>query len=131
MTLEEMQQVADRMCAAKKIPAVTVQMKSIRRGHAHTRTRRVSVPAWVVLQGRDYAIYYVIHEVCHIVSGQRKHNRQFQNVEVRWLATFGMRPVYDRAYPKRLLARDDGRTLWQTWKHPASLSRAAAGGTAQ
>lgn len=123
--LEEMQQIADQICAAEKIEPVQVQMKNIRRGHAHRWTRRVSVPAWTIEQGREYVTYYVIHEVCHIVSGQRKHNRPFHNVEVRWLATFGMRPVYERAYPNKLFPLD-GRMLWVSWKYHPPLAAAGA-----
>ncbi|MBN1511663.1 MAG: hypothetical protein JXB13_06585 [Phycisphaerae bacterium] len=108
---DELQEVADLMCASAPRAPLLVKIKNTRRGYAHGRTGWVSVPVWATEERLEYAWYYVIHEVCHVLSGEHRHTAKFQALERRWLAAFGLVPVYRGVYPGELQSTT-GRTLW-------------------
>jgi len=55
-----------------------------KRGHAYTRQSEFSVPEWAYNKSSGYFVYYVAHELSHII-GYRKfrshgHDREFYDV---------------------------------------------------
>jgi len=123
---DELQEVADAMCQRHQVAAITVEIRVVRRGRARPGTHRVTVPAWALALGREYAVYYVIHEVTHLISGQARHTPRFHELEVEWLARYGMRPVYRRAYPRQMWSLD-GELLWEVPAHLRSKKAAGEG----
>jgi len=121
---DELQEVADAMCQRHGVATITVEIKDVRRGRARPQTRRVTVPAWALELGRDYAVHYAIHEVTHLLSRQARHTPRFHEVEVCWLERYGMRPVYRRAYPRQMWSLA-GVLLWEF--HGRRRSKRAAG----
>jgi hypothetical protein len=136
-TQEDLQELADVMTAGAGVDRVHVRIKAARRGYGHPRTRRVTVPRWALDEADEYVTYYLVHEVCHVLVQESRHGARFQAAEARWLAAFGMEPVYHGVYV-RALRSCRGVTLWskETSKHlrPAPwwlAPRRAAAGQAQ
>jgi hypothetical protein len=124
ITPRELQKVANAMCRQAKVAAIGVEVREVRRGRARPRTGRVTVPTWALDLGRAYALYYVIHEVVHLLIREARHTPRFHETEVQWLVQYGMRPVYRRAYPKQMWSLD-GVLLWEF--HGRRRSKRAAG----
>jgi len=86
---------------------IRVHLKDIKRGRSRFNTGYVSIPIWAVNRGDAYLRYYLIHEVCHFMAQtERGHGKQFKHYEKHYLALYGMRPVYKRAYVRQLLSLD-------------------------
>ena len=109
-TREDLQAIADLVKEhfgyARRV--ATVGRITTRQGHAHYNTGHISVPQWAIDKGEAYAIYYVIHEVCHLVNYWKNgpeaesHGYAFKHFEGRALELFDITIDYARAYPKRL-----------------------------
>lgn len=54
----------------------------------------VKIPTRIISEEIEYQWYYVIHEVCHILTDIALHNKTFKAVEKRWLAEFNLRIIY-------------------------------------
>jgi predicted metal-dependent hydrolase len=51
----------------------------------------------------EYAIYYIVHEVCHFKhTNERGHGKEFKSTERKALDSWGIEIEYSRAYPKKL-----------------------------
>lgn len=93
----------------------TIKFKDIRRGRA-TDNKYISIPKWSLGWGKSFSIYYVVHEVCHIILFSRgqgfSHSKAFKSLECTLLERFDIVPIYSRAYPKMLLNKK-GKILWK------------------
>lgn len=91
-----------------------IKFKNIQSGRA-TSKGHISIPKWSLGHGEAFSIYYVIHEVCHIILYSRQkgwgHNEDFRNLELQLLARFDIVPIYSKAYPKRLTNKE-GKILY-------------------
>lgn len=111
------QRLADRVQAfystqcgfAQRRPIPKVVVRRARRGRANKTM--LTIPSWVFDHKSEVFVnYYVIHEVTHYFAGGG-HGTIFKEMEVHALRHWGLKPVYDKAYPREL--RDlEGNLLW-------------------
>jgi len=48
------------------------------RGWCKYKNKYITIPVWVLRKGRDFGIYYIAHEIAHIISGHgAKHGHKF------------------------------------------------------
>lgn len=88
-----------------------VRVKDVRGGgrcrHNGNNNFSITLPHWLWEYDRYYAIYYVVHEACHIVRGMLyddfgRHDKAFKKIEDEALALWKIRIVRNRSYPKEL-----------------------------
>lgn len=111
----ELQDVLDYIISEEPLCPTNlfVKFKEVQKGRAYYKTGRITIPLWSLRRSREFAYYYIIHEICHFIDmGINNHNDRFKSIEKYWLAQFGLQPVYMKAYPKQLLS-SNGRILWQ------------------
>jgi len=101
MEINELQAVADLTCEALRIPPVAVAQITKRRGYARNGSRSVSIPKWATERSEAYAIYYVVHEVCHHIAGMG-HGTDFQDCEVKALALWDIKIERKKIYARAL-----------------------------
>ena len=68
------------------------------------RWRKVTIPTWSIATGRDHSLYYMLHELAHVVTIGHGHDEEFRRVEDKLLAVYGI-TIVRRAkspYPKTI-----------------------------
>lgn len=104
MTEADLQAVADLTIEA--FPGASVKphihLKKARGGWCSYVTQNITIPEWTQACGESYIIYYVVHEVCHLLDFKDRHGAQFQRIEDKALKLWGIRIDRLRVYPKRL-----------------------------
>jgi predicted metal-dependent hydrolase len=123
ITLKELQEIADFICNEESIVVPKIQIKDVCCGRARYKTNKITLPMWLIQEKIEYAYYYTIHEVCHFLT-KSGHNYNFKKYEEKWLNHFGLKPIYAKAYVKRLLSCD-GQTLWENHivKRPKKIKK--------
>lgn len=130
MNQRELQAIAGQAAQYLKLTTTpALEIKSVERGQARTKTGKITVPEWVLgeeCQGRAYQKWYVTHEVIHFHSG-RRHSARFKQVEAEAMSTlFGIEIVRFRrrwpypwrpcsnhyVYPVSLRDKETGKVLW-------------------
>ena len=89
-----------------------MKVKDIRQGRASWITNQFSVPRWALGKGREYAIYYTIHEFAHIVHHLKYwtsdfsggHGKTFKRIENRLLKLFDLKIDRAKTFPKAIYA---------------------------
>lgn len=93
---------------------VKIAFKNIRRGWSSIKGN-ISIPLWSINRGKDYALYYVIHEVTHQIIYKEyktfRHTRDFKELEKFLLLRYNIIPKYAKVYPQALYNRD-GKILY-------------------
>ena len=111
MREHDLQALADLITEHFHSRSVIVKLKTVNRGHAHFDTRLVSIPKWAGKRGEQFAIYYVVHEACHVIAFDlwriTTHGDLFKNIEKQALALWGLTIEYKRAYPAALSANGE------------------------
>lgn len=112
--LIEMQALVYETCLffAKQPPFPTIELKDIRTGQFRRKTNKISIPLWVVGRQDCYQIYYVIHEICHFVTGNGHHGPDFKAAEGTMMLQYTLKPIYAKAYAKRIDDSQTGEVLW-------------------
>ena len=94
---------------------VKIAFKDVRKGWSSEKGN-ISIPLWSLKEGKDWALYYVIHEIIHQIIWRDyhtfKHTKEFKDLEVSLLARYNIVPKYAKAYPKALYNRE-GTLLYQ------------------
>ena len=86
---------------------VELQIKDVQRGRA-TKPKsgyRIIIPQWAFRHGENYWIYYVCHELAHVMhhslfGNWGGHIDSYKVVEDMYLADFGLRVERAKAYPR-------------------------------
>lgn len=104
---------------AGPLPAITV--KNTRRGWGSHKKRTVTLPAWLFVAERpsieklgetdanrdEFIVYYIAHELCHVLCPLRGHNASF---EAQLHAMLGDDLyAFERFYKPRAYAREMAR----------------------
>ena len=106
-----------------------VEIKPVKRGLAHPKTGKVTIPEWILgvkCRRQAYQKYYVTHEVIHFRIGL-KHDSEFKRVEAEVLSKLFViricryykrrwpwRPPSDlRVYPTTLVYKETWELLWE------------------
>lgn len=105
LTEADLQAVADLVTERDRASPVAVSLRNTRNGKAYHEFRLVTVPMWALKYGDDYTIYYVIHEVAHIVYGKGGHGEGYKAVEDRLLSYWELSIKRARAYPRTVYSR--------------------------
>jgi hypothetical protein len=88
---------------------VKISFKDIVKGWSSEKGN-ISIPLWSIQKGREYALYYVIHEIIHQIIWRDyhtfKHTQEFRVLEINLLARYNIIPKYAKAYPKALYNRE-------------------------
>lgn len=113
MTLQDYQTVseltAEHFGVFKK---VEIKVKDIRgggRAHIYYSDKSyITLPKWLERYDDNYAIYYSVHEICHIIAFVKgrndNHGEMFKEIEDEALALWGLKIERAKAYPKELYA---------------------------
>jgi len=135
MNQYELQLIANQVARFLSLTTTPiVEIKPVRRGLARPKTRKITIPDWVLskkCRRQAYQKYYIAHEVTHFHTGL-KHNSGFKRVEADVLnqlfaitirrdnrRPWPWRPPSDhRIYPTKLLDRDTGEVLWEGSHEP-------------
>ena len=109
------QKLADKLarhiCRKENILPVKIEVKNIcRGGRARIDTRYISIPLWAN-RTKEYFIYYVIHELTHLIITARGHNFVFKAKEQEILKRYNIKIQYSKAYPKYLYEYKTGRAI--------------------
>jgi len=89
---------------------LTIIVKRIKRGYAGLRKSgyKVVIPQWAMDRSEEYGIYYICHELAHIMCFELfesfAHIAEFKMIEDEYLADFGLVIKRKKAYPKTLTA---------------------------
>ena len=92
---------------------VEIKVKDVCQGRAHLDKFYITLP---ILEKYDdnYAIYYAVHEICHIIAevknGNGSHGKEFKKIEDEALALWGLKIRRAKVYPKELYA--SGQRIW-------------------
>jgi len=90
-----------------------VKFKNVSRGRANLNKGYFTIPLWSAKYGEDFLTYYTVHETCHFKYGP--HGKSFKAGEIKALAQWGLKPVYAKAYPKRIY-NTAGETVYESWR---------------
>lgn len=106
MMICDLQNLALEITKKHNLRPIEIKFKRIQRGHAYFKTRRITIPTWVLEGVKEYRIYYVVHELTHFIErkliGFTRHDTLFKNIETKILKDYGIIPIYSRAYIKQL-----------------------------
>jgi len=81
-----------------------LKLTSAKRGKTFYRWQKVTIPTWSIAEGRNHALYYMLHELAHVVTMGHNHDEEFKRVEDLLLARYGI-TIVRRAkspYPKTI-----------------------------
>ena len=102
----ELYKIAEEVIKNNNLKDITIHFKNVKRGRASGKTRKITIPIWAIFRVRAFAVYYVIHEICHFIVndklGGRGHGELFKQVEINTLEKYNIKPIYKKAYPKYL-----------------------------
>jgi predicted metal-dependent hydrolase len=103
--------LAGRICRSEGILPIKIEVKEIRRGgRACNDTRRITIPLWAN-RTKEYFVYYVIHELTHIIRPYGGHNQLFKTTEQAICKRYNIKIQYKKAYPKFLYEYKTGKVL--------------------
>jgi len=123
ITDRECQEVLEQLVRHEHLtryePKIGMRVKLIRAGHASWTTNQFTVPRWALNKGREYAIYYVVHEFAHIVHHLKYwtpdfaggHSKTFKRIETRLLKLFDLQIGRAKTYPLAIYA--NGEKVYQ------------------
>lgn len=105
------ERLASRICRQEHIMPITIEVKELRRGgRAILNSRYISIPLWAN-RTKEYFIYYVIHEITHMILPCGGHNEAFKMKEQDICKRYNIVIQYSKAYPKCLLRHDTGQVV--------------------
>jgi hypothetical protein len=100
------------------LEGVEVHFRDLYRGHSRP-SGYISIPLWTLERGKVYVIYYIVHELTHIILYRRgqnwNHTPEFKAEEKQVLAKFNIDIVYARAYPKIL--KQNGSIVYKKYSY--------------
>jgi len=104
---KELTQIANETIKNNSLKDITIQFKQVLRGRARPQTRKITVPIWAIQQVKEYGIYYIIHEITHFIIDDKYklgygHGELFKKIETVILRKYNIKPIYSKAYAKRL-----------------------------
>jgi len=114
LTLQDYQQIIKKTAEHFGVyKEVVVRVKDIKRGgRAHWRVRdgklllSITLPKWLEEYDDEYAKYYAVHEICHLIEKAlfraSSHEERFKRIEDEALALWGLKIKRAKAYPKEL-----------------------------
>ena len=106
LTKADLQAVAELVSEADRYPwIVRVEVRDIKAGYSRHNTQTIVVPKWALLRSDDYAIYYTIHELAHIIVGVHGHGVKYKRTEDRLLKHWELAIDRKRVYPRTLYSR--------------------------
>ena len=95
------QDIADCTMGYFGKPFVKVVVKDVVRGYAHKDY--IVIPKWIQMYAEEYQIYYIIHELSHIIAGvENKHNDKFKEIEDKALRLWSLEIERKKVYPKEI-----------------------------
>lgn len=113
---KEFQEIIEYLCCKYHMTTIGLDIKDTRCGRARYKTRRMTIPTWILSQVIEYQYAYVIHEVAHFIErdryGRSSHGERFKRIETKELEEFALEPVYARAYTKELKYAS-GQSIWK------------------
>lgn len=87
---------------------VEIKVKDVRGGYAYSYKCYITLPKFLEKYDDNYAIYYAVHETCHIIAfiknRDRMHGEEFKRIEDEALALWGLKIKRAKVYPKELYA---------------------------
>lgn len=86
------------------------------RGKARIGQGWFTIPPHVFKYDWAYGVAYVCHEFAHLLKGRGGHGPDFQKIEDRLCALFGLSVERAKAYPRAILA--NGQVAWGWSAHP-------------
>jgi len=105
------ERLACRICRQELIMPIMIEVKELRRGgRAILNNRYISIPLWAN-RTKEYFIYYVIHEITHMILPHGGHNEAFKEKEQEICKRYNIAIQYSKAYPKCLLRHDTGQIV--------------------
>ncbi len=116
MTQKELKEIGQAILQEHGIKG-KIKFKKISGGRA-TKLGNISIPKWTLKESKNqyYALYYVIHEVSHLIQYHRGlkgcHTDEFKEIEKALMLRYNMIPIYSKAYPKKLI-NQQGETLYE------------------
>ncbi|MBI1973021.1 hypothetical protein HYS50_03375 [Candidatus Woesearchaeota archaeon] len=79
------------VCEQERIRVPKLSLTS-RQGHARASTWHISVPRWALATHEAYGLYYICHEIAHLIMRDRNtHNAAYQRKEQQLCSIFGVR----------------------------------------
>jgi len=103
--------LSSRICKQAQILPITIEVKELRRGgRAILNSRYISIPLWAN-RTKEYFIYYVIHEITHMILPYGGHSEAFKTKEQEICKRYNIAIQYSKAYPKCLLRHDTGQVV--------------------
>jgi len=104
------QDIADCTMGYFGKPFVKVVVKDVVRGYAHKDY--IVIPKWIQMYAEEYQIYYIIHELSHIIAGvENKHNDKFMEIEDKALHLWSLEIERKRVYPKVIRRECSGEII--------------------
>ena len=87
-----------------KVGVWRMKLTGAKRGKTFYRWQKVTIPTWSIAEGRDHALYYMLHELAHVVTMGHNHDEEFKRVEDLLLARYGITIVRREKspYPKTI-----------------------------
>jgi predicted metal-dependent hydrolase len=115
----ELKKLANEIIQEHNLKDIAIQFKYVRQGRARINTRKITIPIWAITGAPSYSVYYVIHEVCHFIVGDKfgfgfGHGELFKKIEMEVLAKYNIKPIYKKAYAKYLTDLE-GNVLCGKW----------------
>lgn len=91
---------------------VDIKVKDVNRGGAWKYIGLdkyyIILPKWLEKYDDNYAIYYAVHEICHIIALIKNwdwsHGEMFKKIEDEALVLWGLEIERAKVYPKELYA---------------------------
>lgn len=106
MDKKELTKLFNELIERNGITPIGIDFKKVIKGRARYGTRKITIPCAVLERVKEYAIYYVIHELTHFVAvdnfNNYGHTPLFRKIESTILKSYGIIPNYSKAYPKAL-----------------------------
>lgn len=102
LNLKEYQKIADKVFNYFNVhpKSLKIRISDVKGGWASgdgAGNDRITLPKWLEEKDKNYAIYYCIHEVSHVVAhlkGSRKaHDAFFKKIQGEALALWGIRTI--------------------------------------
>lgn len=129
MTIQDYQPIVDRVLDYFNVhpDSLKVKVKDVKGGgrtgwrYRNGRTLfYITLPKWLEIYDEQYAIYYAVHETCHVVTRLKgkhrgRHCENFKRIEEEALALYGIRIKRAKAYPKELYA--NGQRVYNIVRH--------------
>jgi len=102
VTKEDLLAIADATIEQFRLAPIGIQIKDVACGRARYKTRKITLPIWVLERNEAYSIWYVVHEIAHFKAIRKGHGPAFKRAERIMLKAWGIEIEYARAYAKKL-----------------------------